>query len=1052
MNLDDKIVAENERKINPQKISEKHLAEWVEGSGCDPEIACLNVETVTDNTEIARGLDYKAYYDGSGFWVSGVDPETGDRTDLGAQFKPDKPKPDKKTGKTRKYLSRKGEAQHPLFLEMPDENYWQKVLANPSIPIFITEGAKKAGALLSRGYAAFSIPGVDTHSKDGRLKPILEKFCCVGRKVHLVFDADLVTKKGVGDALDRLGRYIASQGGATVYVLTWDESQGKGIDDFLVNGGDFESLLATAQTFQEWRKSRQDAELPLLKKKIEMAAVKRECGKAQKNTPWRVLEVCNYEIGFWGEYLAPRDPGAIPEAWIDNPGIQLTTNSKGVSARFFEPKTDFDFHVERVVQDSDGGGLYLRIERLSGGLLATHCVYVSSQQCNKVVDFVSAVKRGLGVNVSCLLSLDELQRLLHDRREKYMQNRGKVYKRVDRIGQQPDGTYVFENCQITNTGKDTSEEESKWVFNPDLGGEDECIPSPEIAEPNPDGLKDMVANARRFLGPGNFMKAAFLMGWAAMGLHFQKIMEVEKSFPLINAVGDPGSNKTLAAQCALSLIGMHNRGIVTRVSESALYELLKSYGGVSIFVDDPPKGSAIEEICKDVFNAKPRRVRGNHQQPYSSMGITSNHAIGDESPATRRRIIRVFFDVSKDGDRTAFQALRKSWDGASGSLSQLIALGYPKCEVDALELTILKHLPNGHESVAKSLAMVAVYTQKLLNLAGIQIDVANWVIQTMCPSANDDDSAIDSLSDFLLKLKVLQTNGRAGDWNVKRVSPRDGKEYYAIYLEGLWQEFEREFKPIYSKSVIRRLITEKGGMTSRQKFPTDREYWRRYQMEIQLNPESQATPPEFTAKACLLVPVSVLKEAYRRHGYGGTDAEVTVSEPEVTPNFENSNSLETSSGGGLSTSSYSSYSSYSKKERDIEKEVTPPTPPGRDTADSEVTQDVAHFQSNWSNWSNLKPETDAVSGIQELPQHSNYGSNSALEIKKSNLTSNWTPQEGNRVEALTLDKRWKPGSVARLWDFKLRVEFDDGTSQFVFPVNGVYSFDVVRPLTESDRA
>ena len=38
--------------------------------------------------------------------------------------------------------------------------FWAWVIANPKIPVLITEGAKKAGAIMSAGYVAIALPGV----------------------------------------------------------------------------------------------------------------------------------------------------------------------------------------------------------------------------------------------------------------------------------------------------------------------------------------------------------------------------------------------------------------------------------------------------------------------------------------------------------------------------------------------------------------------------------------------------------------------------------------------------------------------------------------------------------------------------------------------------------------------------------------------------------------------------------------------------------------------------------------------------------------------------
>jgi uncharacterized protein DUF3854 len=55
-----------------------------------------------------------------------------------------------------------------------------------------------------------------------------------GRKVYLCFDADAALNPDVRRAEIRLW-FMLRAGGAEVFRLTsWDESQGKGIDDFLV--------------------------------------------------------------------------------------------------------------------------------------------------------------------------------------------------------------------------------------------------------------------------------------------------------------------------------------------------------------------------------------------------------------------------------------------------------------------------------------------------------------------------------------------------------------------------------------------------------------------------------------------------------------------------------------------------------------------------------------------------------------------------------------------------------------------------------------------------
>lgn len=240
-----------------QNLNIAHRQEW-ERSGVSSDIIDRNVWTIEDPTEVDRLLNRNSNSRWKhsvelvpGWAVAGVNPRTGERTFNGCQFKPDHAPIDPKTHQKRKYFSPSRTSLAPLFLEMADSDYWSKLLFDMTTPIILTEGAKKAGAALSRGTPAISIPGVTTGGKLGRLRPELEIFCRYGRRVYLAFDRDIVQKKTVQQALHNLGKMIAANG-AMVYVLEWND-QYKGLDDYLAAGGDLLSRIYDAKTLEEWR-------------------------------------------------------------------------------------------------------------------------------------------------------------------------------------------------------------------------------------------------------------------------------------------------------------------------------------------------------------------------------------------------------------------------------------------------------------------------------------------------------------------------------------------------------------------------------------------------------------------------------------------------------------------------------------------------------------------------------------------------------------------------------------------------------------------------------
>ncbi len=114
---------------------------------------------------------------------------------------------------------------------------------NVEIAIAVVEGSKKAGALLTQGIAAVSIPGIWNgcpFDENGNpiLLPKLKYFATPGREIVIVFDLDekLKTQANVIAARERLASCFRDACCRVTY-LTWDSSE-KGIDDAIVaNGG-----------------------------------------------------------------------------------------------------------------------------------------------------------------------------------------------------------------------------------------------------------------------------------------------------------------------------------------------------------------------------------------------------------------------------------------------------------------------------------------------------------------------------------------------------------------------------------------------------------------------------------------------------------------------------------------------------------------------------------------------------------------------------------------------------------------------------------------------
>ncbi|MGK7881658.1 MAG: phage/plasmid primase, P4 family [Crocosphaera sp.] len=284
--------------MNNYRIDDKHLLEWVNGSGVDPEIVKLNVRSLiapdtydfllySDNVPRRndgrinnRTLKANAHLEDGGYGVNAIDPETGEDM-LWGQLKPNNPKvtPD---GKIRKYECPPKEPVQAIcpkvshriglkvakkagllkeyreriryqwaategitykeFLRRKDQLFWKWVKENVEVAISVVEGTKKAGALLSQGIAAISIPGIWNGSpKDDNGNPVLlpqlQYFAQPAREIVIIFDQDekLKTQASVIAARERLASCFRDAC-CKVLFLSWDTSE-KGIDDAIVANG-----------------------------------------------------------------------------------------------------------------------------------------------------------------------------------------------------------------------------------------------------------------------------------------------------------------------------------------------------------------------------------------------------------------------------------------------------------------------------------------------------------------------------------------------------------------------------------------------------------------------------------------------------------------------------------------------------------------------------------------------------------------------------------------------------------------------------------------------
>jgi hypothetical protein len=308
----------------PNQLTFIEYHELHQGSGIHPDLIKLNFFHLEGNDALDRlfiadklkrintgAVSYSIlkryrHVEEGGWWVSGVDVLNNYSEDLWGQFKPLQPRLSADKGKIIKY---EAPPKHPTGIialkvsqllwhkvaelnniplvlssldydEHQEISFWSWVVNNLEVPLILTEGAKKAAALISLGYAAIALPGIfngyrqpkdEFGRKTGlaKLIPQLQVFATPGRKIYFAFDRDTKasTVNNVNCAIAKTGKLFA-KAGVDVKVIRWQEEglcgelnsppctprSAKGVDDLIVqNGADaFHQAYSQALSLSTW--------------------------------------------------------------------------------------------------------------------------------------------------------------------------------------------------------------------------------------------------------------------------------------------------------------------------------------------------------------------------------------------------------------------------------------------------------------------------------------------------------------------------------------------------------------------------------------------------------------------------------------------------------------------------------------------------------------------------------------------------------------------------------------------------------------------------------
>jgi hypothetical protein len=251
--------------------------------------------------------------------------------------------------KIQRYAQPSKSGVHAYFPRVAQVD-WTSIAADPSHPVLIVEGEKKALAATLQGFATIGLGGVHNFYASGSLLPDLERFVWRGRQVYICFDSDAAENPQIQAAEARLSTELSLHRGGVLHLVrlpSAHDGSKRGVDDLLVSEGPnkLEALLTAAPQMR-----RIDASVVALNAHV--AWVEKE-GCVYDLRSKEFIQKSNFTNGSTYsslEVVAPSAKGtglkriSVAEAWLKHPHAQRYDYVE------FRPESD-----SPVLHTSEGG-------------------------------------------------------------------------------------------------------------------------------------------------------------------------------------------------------------------------------------------------------------------------------------------------------------------------------------------------------------------------------------------------------------------------------------------------------------------------------------------------------------------------------------------------------------------------------------------------------------------------------------------------------------------------------------------------------------------------
>lgn len=195
---------------------------------------------------------------------------------------------------------------------------------------------------------------------------------------------------------------------------------------------------------------------------------------------------------------------------------------------------------------------------------------------------------------------------------------------------------------------------------------------------NGQSLTHLCLTIRAFM-PENFSSAMATMSAVVMGCNYTTILHMFGCCGVPILTGPPGSCKSEATKCALSLFGAHESHTCNNQTTPSYLFKAASKTTIPLCVDDVSEKSADswEELFIDAYNGSGRGTRTHGVEAFQTLPIVSaNWSVGTDRQRAHTRSIHIAFQHHDDepGANLLFAEMSHARNNASKSVGKLVEL------------------------------------------------------------------------------------------------------------------------------------------------------------------------------------------------------------------------------------------------------------------------------------------------------------------------------------------------------------------------------------------